>query len=60
MNKDRREKYELKRRNKNVSFNIENEEDKNRLNFVDQINFNVWVKSKIDEEIKERKLMIKL
>lgn len=60
MNKDRREKYELKRRNKNVSFNIENEEDKNRLNFVDQINFSVWVKSKIDEEIKERKLMIKL
>ena len=57
MNQDRRKKYESKRRNKNVSFNIENDEDKNRLDFVDQVNFSVWVKKKIDEEIKNRQLI---
>lgn len=48
---DRRKKYELKRVAKRVSFNANDELDRKRIEFANSINFSLWAKQKIDEEL---------
>lgn len=47
----RHAKYNKKRRNKSVSFLVDEESD--LLEFADSVDFSVWVKRKIAEEIKD-------
>ncbi|WP_334420880.1 hypothetical protein [Acinetobacter soli] len=51
MENDRKKKYENKRVIKRVSFNSELEKD--LLDFAKSIDFSVWVKNKIIEELKK-------
>ena len=46
-----KKRYEEKRVLKNISFNTSNQDDQRRLEFVDSVNFSIWVKEKIDEEL---------
>lgn len=49
--KKARKKYEGKRILRNVSFNVET--DQELINFVNNVDFSNWVKSKILEELKK-------
>lgn len=46
---DRKKKYEDKRVTKRVSFNIDNNQDQKRLEFIKTIDFSNFVKLKIDK-----------
>ena len=46
---DRKKKYEDKRKKVNISFNLENQEDLKRLEFIKTVDFSNFVKLKIDE-----------
>ena len=51
---DRKKKYEGKRKKVNISFNLENQEDQKRLEFIKDIDFSNFVKLKIDEAMDEK------
>ena len=53
---DRKKKYEDKRKKVNISFNLENQQDLKRLDFIKTVDFSNFVKDKIDEEIQNYRI----
>lgn len=51
---DRKKKYEGKRKKVTISFNLENEQDLKRLEFIKTVDFSNFVKQQIDIEIKQK------
>ena len=51
---DRKKKYEDKRKKVNISFNLENQEDLKRLEFIKTVDFSNLVKQQIDIEIEQK------
>lgn len=53
-----KQKYEDKRKKVNISFNLENQEDLKRLEFIKGIDFSNFVKRMIDDEIHKNKSLV--